>query len=91
MVFSPRNTPHRFRNVLDTPSRLLVVATPGGHETFFEDLEKALAGGGPPDPAAMAAIAVRHNVVGLEAMGPPAGVPAGVRPGANGSASGIDR
>lgn len=76
VVFSPRNTPHRFRNTLSTPSRLLVVATPGGHETFFEDLERALAAGGPPDPAVMASIAVRHNVVGLEPMGPPPGVPA---------------
>ncbi|GAA0538135.1 hypothetical protein GCM10010172_19280 [Paractinoplanes ferrugineus] len=87
VVFSPRNVAHRFRNVLETPSRLMIVATPGGHETFFEDLEKALAAGGPPDPAVMAAIATRHGVVGLEPMRPPqpAGSAAG---GGNGSAVG---
>jgi quercetin dioxygenase-like cupin family protein len=34
-AFVPRGTLHRFENVSDTPSRVLIVFTPGGFEGFF--------------------------------------------------------
>jgi hypothetical protein len=34
-AFAPRGTLHCFRNVLDVPSRVLVMFTPGGFEGFF--------------------------------------------------------
>jgi len=34
-AFVPRGTVHRFENVSDTPSRVLVAFTPGGFEGFF--------------------------------------------------------
>jgi len=34
-AFVPRGTLHRFENVSDRPSRVLVVFTPGGFENFF--------------------------------------------------------
>ncbi len=35
-MMAPRHRPHAFRNDGDTPSRVLVVASPGGFEKFFE-------------------------------------------------------
>ena len=34
-AFVPRGTLHRFENVSDTPSRVLIVFTPGGFDGFF--------------------------------------------------------
>lgn len=34
-AFVPRGTLHRFENVSETPSRVLIVFTPGGFEGFF--------------------------------------------------------
>jgi len=71
LAYSPRGTAHKFRNVLDVPSRLLVIASPGGHEQFFEELSAVIAAG-PPSPDKFAAVAARHHVIGLEPMRPPA-------------------
>ncbi len=82
LAFSPRGSAHRFVNVLDVPSRLLIVASPGGHERFFEDLSAMIAAG-PPSPEKFQEVAARHHVVGLEPMrfppglGPRPPVPAG--------------
>lgn len=76
VVYTPRGTAHRFRNSLDEPSTLLVIASPGGHERFFEELSAVIAAGR-PDPARMAEVAHRHHVTGLEPFGPPAGARTG--------------
>ncbi len=34
-VFIPRGTRHRFKNVGDTDAKMLILFTPGGHESFF--------------------------------------------------------
>jgi mannose-6-phosphate isomerase-like protein (cupin superfamily) len=83
VAYSPRGLAHRFRNVLDVPSRLLIVATPGGHEQFFEELSAVIAAG-PPDPARFAAVAAKHHITGLEPMGPPPGAPVGPPAGVRG-------
>ncbi|WP_206681541.1 hypothetical protein [Actinomadura sp. J1-007] len=73
-MYGPRGVPHKFRNVSDGPSKLLVIATPGGVEGFFEGLSDIMAKGLPPDPAEMIELATRHDVHGLEPVGPPPGV-----------------
>ncbi len=35
-MFAPRSVPHGFRNDGDVPSRVLMIASPGGFEKFFE-------------------------------------------------------
>lgn len=65
-VFIPRGTAHQFRNVGAEPARLLVMFTPAGMERFFED--QAALPAGPPDPAAIAAIA---HTAWMEVLGPP--------------------
>ncbi|MDQ0396121.1 cupin domain-containing protein [Labrys monachus] len=63
-VFIPRGVVHGFDNRGTVPARCLCVLTPGvlGPE-YFREIREALAGGGPPDPAKMAAIMQRHGLV----------------------------
>lgn len=37
-VMLPRGAPHRFRNVGDTPSRVLLLFVPGGFERYFLEI-----------------------------------------------------
>ena len=88
VAYSPRGAAHRFRNYTETPSRLLVIASPGGHERFFEELSAVLAAG-PPTPSVFAEVARRHHITGLEPFGPPPGVAgAGSRPAGAGVSAG---
>jgi mannose-6-phosphate isomerase-like protein (cupin superfamily) len=46
-LFGPRGVPHAFRCISDEPGRMIVVATPGGIEHLFADLDAVLKGLGP--------------------------------------------
>ncbi len=48
--------------------RLLVIAAPAGHERYFEELAALLATGGPPDPAAIAALRRKYDTVQLSTL-----------------------
>jgi len=37
-IFVPREAPHRFKNISNTPTRLLFLFFPGGFEQFFLDI-----------------------------------------------------
>lgn len=66
-AFIPRGTEHTFRVAGDTPSRHIVILTPGGFEHFFEEM----AAGQfriPQDMAQVEESAGRHN---LRFTGPP--------------------
>ena len=45
-AFGPRKVGHYFRNIGDTPGRLLLMFTPGGCERYFADLAAARANPG---------------------------------------------
>ena len=62
VIVKPRDTPHAFWNPTDAPARLLEIISPGGFESYFEQLGKLLSSGAPPDPAALGAIAERHGL-----------------------------
>ena len=49
-AFVPRGTLHRFENVSDTPSRMLIVFTPGGLEGFFFEAGLPVEEGEPAPP-----------------------------------------
>lgn len=53
----PRDLPHHFRNPGESEARLHITIVPGGFERFFEEVNALAEGGGPPDPAAVAAMA----------------------------------
>jgi mannose-6-phosphate isomerase-like protein (cupin superfamily) len=65
-VFVPRGVRHCLQNIGDSPSRVMVMFTPGGMERFFEQHAALLPG--PVDPEAFRAIA-RDN--GMDVVGPP--------------------
>lgn len=68
-AFIPRGVEHTFRVVSDTPSRHLVILTPGGFEGFFFDMAR----GGSQIPQDMDKVnesAARHS---LTFTGPPLG------------------
>jgi mannose-6-phosphate isomerase-like protein (cupin superfamily) len=50
-AFVPRGTPHTFANATEKPSRSLVMVTPGGFESYFEELIALITqtGGLPPE------------------------------------------
>ncbi|GAA2102469.1 cupin domain-containing protein [Actinomadura alba] len=83
LVYGPRGVPHKFRNISGGPSKLLVIATPGGVEGFFEGLSGLMAAGAPPAASDMIELAAAFRVQGLEPVGPPPGVP-GRPPGTSG-------
>lgn len=59
-VFGPREIPHGFRVVGDTPARMLLLCAPAGFAQFVVDLsEKAPA---PPDVAKLMAVAAKYKV-----------------------------
>jgi quercetin dioxygenase-like cupin family protein len=61
-LFIPRGAIHRFDNLHAATARMLAVITPGIlGASFFRELG-ALASGGPPDPAAVGAVLLRHGL-----------------------------
>lgn len=68
-AFIPRGVEHTFRVVSDTPSRHLVILTPGGFEGFFY----AMAKGGYQVPNDMLQINQEASRFNLRFTGPPLG------------------
>jgi len=69
VVYGPRGVPHTFKNVGDTPGRLLVVAMPAGFEEFVAEVgtpaEDPATPPPPPDPAyfeRLVRIAGKHGI-----------------------------
>ena len=46
IVFIPRNVVHRFKNIGDTPARMLDWSLPGGQDHYFKAISDLAAGGG---------------------------------------------
>lgn len=61
MVYLPKNIPHTFRNIGDTPSRMLFSSIPGGFDHFFIRCEKEFHPG-PPDMARIVAISAEFGI-----------------------------
>ena len=70
-VHTPRGVLHTFKNVGDSPGRLLVIAAPAGIEGFFAEVSEGVGQlTGPPTPEQIGfvvAAAARH---GIEIKGP---------------------
>jgi quercetin dioxygenase-like cupin family protein len=60
-VSVPRGVPHAFANRGEQPARLLLLATPPGHERYFAELAEILAREGAPDPAEIADLRARFD------------------------------
>jgi quercetin dioxygenase-like cupin family protein len=65
-VYIPRGTPHTFQNLERRRSRMLVMATPGGIEQYFENLRPYM--WTPRDTRELQPLHHKHHV---EVVGPP--------------------
>jgi quercetin dioxygenase-like cupin family protein len=61
-MVSPRGVPHAFANPGTEPARALVTQFPDLGPQYFRDIASLL-GGGPPDPARIAAVMARYGLV----------------------------
>lgn len=63
-LFIPRGAVHGFENPFTEQAKAMVVITPGifGAQ-YFREIGQLLAGGGPPDPKALAEVMLRHGLV----------------------------
>jgi mannose-6-phosphate isomerase-like protein (cupin superfamily) len=62
LIFKPRGQWHTFWNAGDRPARILEIISPAGFERYFEQLAELLRDGGPPDPAAVTALAAAYGL-----------------------------
>lgn len=60
-MFLPRGIPHTFQNIGNTTGRLLAMATPGGFEEFFLEVERT----GATDRAEVEAIGAKYGLTFL--------------------------
>jgi hypothetical protein len=68
VMFVPAGCPHAFANPGTVPVRMLFLVSPPGHESYLDEIGKAISGGGPPDPAVIAEIRARHDIRQLTPM-----------------------
>ena len=62
VILKPRGVPHAFWNPTDSPARVLEIISPGGFESYFDELGAYLASSPQPDPAALGPIAERYGL-----------------------------
>src|SRR5580765_7931532 len=66
-AYLPSGVPHAFLNLTDEPGEIVVVYTPGGCRSFYEELGP-LTRNGSPDRATVAAVFEKY---GMKLLGPP--------------------
>ena len=62
VVVKPRGTPHAFWNPAAETAEFFELIVPGGFEGYFAELQEVFAQPGPPDFAALAAVAARYDL-----------------------------
>jgi quercetin dioxygenase-like cupin family protein len=67
-VYGPREIPHGFKVVGDTPARMLILCAPGGFENFVVELGQPL--DDPPAPPDMQKLIAAATRAGIDILGP---------------------
>lgn len=62
-VYGRRGTPHYFKNVGETPGRILLIFIPGGCERYFVELGEARATNGPDLPEQIKTIDKKFGMI----------------------------
>ena len=70
VVYVPRGNVHGFRNAGDAPSRMWVLTTPSGFETFIGRCAQEFARPGGPDMAKVMGISAEHGIHFVQGQGP---------------------
>jgi quercetin dioxygenase-like cupin family protein len=69
-VFGPREIPHGFKVVGDTPVRMLLLCSPGGFEKFILELSEPANVGAPPSPPDMGKLMATAAKYHIDILGP---------------------
>jgi quercetin dioxygenase-like cupin family protein len=67
VLFQPKNSVHTYKNIGDTPCRLLVYASPAGFETFFARCEEEFKRPGGVDRARIVEISAEFGIYYVDA------------------------
>jgi quercetin dioxygenase-like cupin family protein len=59
-VFGPRNIPHGFKVLGESPARMLLLCAPGGFEQFVVEMSEPAPA--PPDMAKLVALAAKYKI-----------------------------
>jgi oxalate decarboxylase/phosphoglucose isomerase-like protein (cupin superfamily) len=70
VMFVPSGCPHAFFNPGPAPVRMLFQVAPPGHERYLKEVAELLARPGAVDPAAIAALRARYDILQLTPMVP---------------------
>ena len=70
LMFVPAGCPHAFTNPGATPTRMLFLVTPSGHEEYLEGVAELLSRPGPPDQSAILDLRARYDIEQLTPMIP---------------------
>jgi quercetin dioxygenase-like cupin family protein len=65
VLIAPKDVPHVFRNIGQTPAKMIIVCRPAGFENFIEEFAQ-IPPDGPPDFSRMAVIAARYGITFVE-------------------------
>ncbi|MER6000009.1 cupin domain-containing protein [Nonomuraea angiospora] len=69
LMYVPAGCPHAFANPGATPTRMLFIVTPAGHEHYLRELGELLSRPGPPDQAAVIELRTRYDIQQLSPIG----------------------
>jgi mannose-6-phosphate isomerase-like protein (cupin superfamily) len=61
-AYLPKGTPHTFRNIGDTPLRMVLHTSPAGFEVFFARMAKLFQSEGGPDMDEVVRISTEHGI-----------------------------
>jgi hypothetical protein len=67
-AFVPPGVAHSFGNTGTATARILVIASPPGHEKYFNELAELVSKGGPPDPEAIAKLRAKYDTIQVSAL-----------------------
>jgi mannose-6-phosphate isomerase-like protein (cupin superfamily) len=67
-AFVPPGLTHAFGNAGTAPARILVIASPPGHEKYFDELAVLVSKGGPPEPETLAALRAKYDTIQVSGL-----------------------
>ncbi len=66
--FVPPGVAHSFGNLGTAPARILVIASPPGHEKYFDELVEIVTKGGRPDPEAISTLRAKYDTIQVSGL-----------------------
>jgi mannose-6-phosphate isomerase-like protein (cupin superfamily) len=80
-MFVPAGCPHAFTNPGTTPTRMLFLVTPPGHEHYLDKIGELISHGGPPDQSEIVKVRLSYDIEQLTPLVPGRSGPSVEHPG----------